>query len=81
MSIVLSKPGELLVGDVFNSAIRKVDIATATVSTLLKYTNGYADGTLSSARFSSLTDMAIGKDGSIYVLEAGNKAVRKIFLQ
>lgn len=81
MSIVLNKPGELLVADAFNSAIRKVDIATATASTIFKFTYGYADGTLSSAKFNSFTDMAVGKDGNIYVLDATNKAVRKIFLQ
>jgi hypothetical protein len=81
MSIALSKPGELLVADAYNSAIRKIDIATATASTLFKFTNGFSDGTLSSAKFNSYTDMAIGKDGSIYILDASNKAVRKIFLQ
>ncbi len=44
-SVVLSKPNELLVADAFNQAIRKVEISTATVSTLLKFTFGYADGT------------------------------------
>lgn len=81
MSIALSKPGELLVADAFNRSIRKVDISTATASTIFTFGSGYADGTLSSAKFSSYTDMAIGKDGSIYILDASNKAVRKIFLQ
>lgn len=80
-SVVLLAPNELLVADGLNWAIRKVEISTATVSTLIRFTGGFADGTLAAAKFNSLTDMAVGKDGSIYVLDASNKAVRKIFLQ
>lgn len=80
-AVAVSQPNELLVSDSYNYAIRKVEISTATVSTISRFTLGYADGTLSSARFNSFTDMAVGKDGSIYVLDANNKAVRKIFLQ
>ncbi len=80
-SVVLSKPDELLVADAFNYAIRKVEISTATVSTMIRFTGGFADGTLATAKFNSMTDIAISKDGSIYILDATNKAVRKIFLQ
>ncbi|ASZ09648.1 IPT/TIG domain-containing protein [Chitinophaga pendula] len=80
-SIVLNKSKELLVADAGNMAIRIVDSNTATVSTLARFTNGYADGTLSNAMFKEIKDIAVGKDGSIYVLDSDNQAVRKIFLQ
>lgn len=80
-SMTLSKPNELTVTDNLNRAIRLVNISTGAVTTLAKFTNGFADGTLATAKFVSLTDLAIGKDGSIYVLDAGNNAIRKIFLQ
>jgi hypothetical protein len=80
-AVVLSKPDELLVADSYNAAIRKVEISTATVSTMVRFTSGFADGTLATAQFNSYTDMAVGKDGTIYILDASNKAVRKIFLQ
>lgn len=76
-----SKPGELLVGDNNNKAIRKVDMATRAVTTIAKFAFGYQDGTLSAARFNSMNDMAVGSDGSIYILDAQSKAIRKIFLQ
>jgi hypothetical protein len=80
-SVVLSQPDVLLVPENYNYAIRRVQISTATVTTLVKFGRGYIDGTLTASRFATLTDIAVGKDGSIYILDAGNKAIRKIFLQ
>jgi hypothetical protein len=80
-SVVLSQPDVLLVPENYNYAIRRVQISTATVTTLVKFGPGYIDGTLAASKFGTLTDIAVGKDGSIYILDAGNKAVRKIFLQ
>ncbi|MGN6420775.1 MAG: IPT/TIG domain-containing protein, partial [Pseudobacter sp.] len=80
-TLLVTKPGELLVMDNFNKAFRRVVIATREVSTLVKFNFGYQDGTLSQARFQSINDMAIGSDGSIYLLDGQNKAIRKVFLQ
>lgn len=73
--------GKLVAGDRFNYAIRQIDIATRTSSTLAKLTNGYADGSLGVAKIGSMDDMVVDKDGNIYILDAQNKAVRKIFLK
>ncbi|WP_316803159.1 IPT/TIG domain-containing protein [Pedobacter nototheniae] len=73
--------GKLIAGDRFNSAIREIDTNTKKVSTLLKLTLGFADGAFNQAKIGSMEDMAVDKDGTIYVLDAENKAVRKIFLK
>ncbi|MBO9636489.1 MAG: IPT/TIG domain-containing protein [Chitinophagaceae bacterium] len=80
-SLVFSKPGELLVMDNYNKALRKVIVDKREVTTLAKFGFGYQDGTLAQAKFNSVSDIAIGSDGSIYFLDAQNKAIRKIFLQ
>ncbi|QEC42581.1 IPT/TIG domain-containing protein [Pseudobacter ginsenosidimutans] len=80
-SAVFANAGEMLVADNNNKALRKVEMATRTVSTIQRFSWGYQDGTLSEAKFNSMTDMCIGADGSIYILDATNKSVRKIFLQ
>lgn len=80
-TLVFTKPGELMVMDNNNKALRKVIVATREVSTLSKFGFGYVDGTLAQAKFQSIGDMAIASDGSIYLLDYQNKAIRKVFLQ
>nr|WP_199156552.1 hypothetical protein [Pedobacter sp. ASV2] len=73
--------GKLIAGDRFNYALREVDIATKSTSTLVKCTLGFADGTLASSKIGSMEDMAVDQEGNIYILDATNKAVRKVFLK
>lgn len=80
-SAVFANAGEMLVADNNNKALRKVEMSNRTVSTVQRFAWGYQDGTLAEAKFNSMTDMCIGADGSIYILDATNKAIRKIFLQ
>lgn len=62
--------------------IREVDMSSRKVSTLYKSVgSGFVDGSLFVAKFASMTDMAVDKDGNIYILDATNKAVRKVFLK
>ncbi|MNU08447.1 hypothetical protein D3C72_2544960 [compost metagenome] len=57
-------------------------MATRRVSTIFKANNrGYINGTLLESRFGAMADMAIDKDGNIYILDPDNKAIRKIFLK
>ncbi|MBE9600882.1 IPT/TIG domain-containing protein [Pedobacter sp. MC2016-24] len=72
---------KMIAGDRYNYAIREVDIATRAVSTLFKLTPGFADGTLTSAKIASMNDLAVDKEGNIYILDSGNKAVRKVLLK
>ncbi|MNV07147.1 Serine/threonine-protein kinase PknD [compost metagenome] len=71
----------LIVADNYNYAIREVNMSTREVTTLIKGTNGYVDGTLSTARFGLIKDVVVDKDGNIYLLDVGNKAIRKLFLK
>lgn len=73
--------GKLIAGDRNNYALREINIAAKSASTLAKFTSGFADGTLAAAKLGSMDDMAIDQDGNIYILDAGNKAVRKVFLK
>ncbi len=57
------------------------NMSTREVTTLIKGTNGYVDGTLSTARFGLIKDVVVDKDGNIYLLDVGNKAIRKLFLK
>ena len=73
--------GKLIAGDRFNYALREIDIAARSTSTLAKFTPGFADGTLATAKIASMDDMAVDQEGNIYILDASNKAVRKVFLK
>jgi hypothetical protein len=74
--------GNLVILDKNNYAIRKLDFSTKEVSTLMKVSNGYADGSFTDAKMSFGTvDMTLDKEGNIYLLDQGNKAVRKVFLK
>lgn len=61
--------------------IRQLNTLTREVSTLIKCSErGIKDGDFRDVQFISIVDMAIGPDGSIYVLDYTN-AIRKIFLK
>lgn len=72
----------VLVLDANNRALRLANINTAAVSTLLSFSQGYEDGDFRAARFSNtLRDINIGPDGTVYILDSGNNAVRKVFFR
>ncbi|WP_316751985.1 IPT/TIG domain-containing protein [Pedobacter gandavensis] len=74
-------PGKLIAGDRYNYALREIDVNSRKVSTLVKLNPGFADGAFSQAKIGSMDDMAVDKDGNIYILDAQNKAIRKVFLK
>jgi sugar lactone lactonase YvrE len=64
-----------------SNKIRKIDIASATVSTLagVSNTRGYADGPVSTAQFTMPNGLALSPDGStLYVLEPQMSRLRAI---
>ncbi|QIL41324.1 hypothetical protein G7074_19890 [Pedobacter sp. HDW13] len=79
--VIFKDNNTLYVGDGSNYGIRELNINTRSVSTVFKASSGFADGTLSAARLGRMVDIAADKDGNIYILDAGNKAVRKVFLK
>ncbi|WP_293304867.1 IPT/TIG domain-containing protein [Pedobacter sp. UBA5917] len=79
--VALYGAGKLIAGDRYNYALREIDIAAAKASTLAKFSSGFADGTLATAKIGSMDDMAVDQEGNVYILDANNKAVRKVFLK
>nr|WP_121271002.1 IPT/TIG domain-containing protein [Pedobacter schmidteae] len=79
--LALYGPGKLIAGDRSNVALREIDIAARKVSTLVKMARGFADGPFVEGKMASMDDMVVDKDGNIYILDAENKAVRKVFLK
>lgn len=80
--LLIDADGNLVILDKNNYALRKLDFATREVSTLMKVSNGYEDGSFADAKMSlNVADMAVDKEGNIYLLDVNNKAVRKVFLK
>lgn len=79
--LALYGTGKLIAGDRYNYALREVDVANKKVSTVVKLRSGFTDGAFSDAKIGSMDDMAIDKNGIIYILDAENKAIRKVFLK
>ena len=80
-ALVPDGAGNMYVLDAYNYALRKVDLTTNTVSTVFKGTSGYADGSFQEAKMNVASDMALDKEGNIYIVDPGNKAIRKVILK
>ncbi|MEB3197168.1 MAG: NHL repeat-containing protein [Candidatus Sericytochromatia bacterium] len=75
--LALGSDGTLYVADSGNHCIRKVS-REGTVSTWAGSHQGAADGTGASAQFHSPAGLALHRDGTLYVADAGNHRIRKI---
>lgn len=78
--LAVDASGNVYVADSFNSAIRKIT-SNGTVSTLAgpsDQSTGFIDGNGTSARFTYPEAVAVGADGSVYVADTSNNAVRII---
>jgi streptogramin lyase len=70
--------GNLYVADTYNFRIRKIEIATGTVTTFAGGSMGYVDGPLTAAQFYLPFDVALDGAGNLYVPDAYNHRIRKI---
>lgn len=79
VGIAVDATGYVYVVDTWSLTIRKIT-PEGVVSTLagLAYNAGSADGVGSDARFGSLTSLTVDAAGMLYVVDAGNKTIRKI---
>lgn len=74
--------GNLIIADAGNVAIRKANLQTKEVSTIVKFKSGQAiDGSFSEASAGNIGDVIVDKEGNIYFIDNSNNAVRKIFLK
>jgi len=80
-SLVIDKTRNIIYVAESSNSIRKIDIATATVSTLsgLANTRGYVDGPATTAQFIMPKGLALSPDGlTLYVLEPNMNRIRVI---
>ncbi|MBI1923143.1 hypothetical protein HYR99_02720 [Candidatus Poribacteria bacterium] len=80
--IAMSAPGDAIyVADTENHRIRRIDLATAEVTTIAGTgAAGWSgdNGPALSAQMNYPTDVAAGADGSIYIADSRNHVIRKI---
>ena len=75
--VVLDKDGNVYATDIDNHNIRKITPA-GVVTTVAGGVLGYADGSGTTAKFSSPYSIAIDLEGNLYVADAANHNIRKI---
>ena len=76
--VVVDAAGTVYVADLFNHRIRKIT-AAGVVSTLAGTGDpGFVDGTKDVAKFRYPAGLALGADGTLYVADSENRAIRKV---
>jgi sugar lactone lactonase YvrE len=80
--IASDRAGNLYVADTGNNTIRKIAVATGSVTTIAGAAGqfGSADGTGAAARFSGPTAIISDGAGSLYVADTANSTIRKVAL-
>jgi RHS repeat-associated protein len=79
-AIVQAPDGSLYIADTYHSLIRKVtpDGIIHTVAGTGEYGYGGDGGPALSAKISLVTDLALAKDGTLYLADANNYRIRKV---
>ena len=78
VGVAVDKAGIVYVADTYNDRIRRI-APDGTVSTVAGAGGpGEADGSAASAGFDTPTALAVAADGTIFVADTGNNAIRKI---
>ncbi len=78
-SLALASDGTLFISDTGNHTVRRLDLS-GRVTTFAGSAGsaGATDGTATTARFNSPLGLAIAVDGSLFVADSGNHAIRRI---
>lgn len=69
--------GNLYIADTSNNCIRKID-SNGVVTTFSGGKKGYLDGTIATAQFEGVTDIAIDGNNNMYITDSTNNSIRKI---
>ena len=72
------RDGALYVAETGAHCISKIERKTRTVVAGMEDTEGYVNGLSSAARLRSPTDVAVDEDGTLYIADTGNGAVRRL---
>lgn len=75
--VAVDAAGNVYVADTFNNKIRKIS-PTGVVTTLAGSTNGFTDGTGTTARFEFPTAVSLDGQGNVYVADTFNHKIRKV---
>ena len=70
--------GRIYVADTFNHRIRRIELDSSLTTIAGSGAKGFKDGAPSSAEFNKPVDLAIGDDGTVYVVDSDNHCVRAI---
>jgi sugar lactone lactonase YvrE len=70
--------GNLFVADTQSGYIRKIDSSGYVTTIAGAGSSGFSNGTGSAAKFKFPQALAVGPDGSLYVADTGNNAIRKV---
>jgi len=76
--IIADGQGNVYVADAGNHCIRKITAAGVVSTFAGTNTAGFVNGTSSAARFNYPMDVAIDREGNLYVADSDNNCVRKI---
>ena len=77
--LTVDNSGHLFVSDTYNNRVRKIDLATRNVTTLLGNGIGASvDGVGTNASISNPMSLTVSPSGDIYVYEGGSYKIRKI---
>jgi sugar lactone lactonase YvrE len=77
IGVAIDGSGRLFVADTYNDRIRVID-RNGTVTTIAGGEPGALDGLAVDARFDTPCGVAVARDGTLYVADTGNDAVRAI---
>lgn len=77
IGVAVDAKGDVYVADTYNHRIRRI-AADGTVTTVAGSTPGFQDGPGAQARFDTPVALAVDPDGSLWVADARNRAIRHI---
>lgn len=78
--LAIDVANHLYIADTHNNRIRRLDLATGTLTTIAGSTAGFSgdSGSATSAQLSLPTSLAIDTDGNLYIADTRNHRIRKV---